>query len=130
MNSHQFNIMDPSANNGIMNSDMGLNQMNFVDPQYINEQQQAFNKINLDSKKPKKPQNNFMNEDPQSNEDNLNMDMLVGGGGAMNIGDDNGFGEQQPKKKKTKKKKKVKKNNPIEIIDDLNTPDVPVVLDP
>jgi hypothetical protein len=58
------------------------------------------------------------------------MDMLVGGGSALNIGDDNGYGEQQPKKKKTKKKKKVKKNNPIEIIDDLNTPDVPVVLDP
>jgi hypothetical protein len=65
MNSHQFNIMDPSSNGGggIMNSDMGLNQMNFVDPQYINEQQQAFNKINFD-KKPKRAQNNFMNEDP------------------------------------------------------------------
>jgi len=63
MNSHQFNIMDPSGNNGIMNSDMGLNQMNFVDPQYINEQQQAFNKISYD-KKPKRAQNNFMNEDP------------------------------------------------------------------
>jgi hypothetical protein len=57
------------------------------------------------------------------------MDMLVGGGG-MNIGEDNGMGEQQPKKKKTKKKKKAKRNNPIEIIDDLNTPDIPVVLDP
>jgi hypothetical protein len=63
MNSHQFNIMDPSSNGGIMNSDMGINQMNFVDPQYINEQQQAFNKINFD-KKPKRAQNNFMNEDP------------------------------------------------------------------
>lgn len=60
----------------------------------------------------------------------MNIDMLVGGVGAMNIGEDNGFGEQQPKKKKTKKKKKAKRNNPIEIIDDLNTPDVPVVLDP
>ena len=59
------------------------------------------------------------------------MDMLVGGAGAMNMGDDNGmyYGEQQPKKKKTKKKKKVKRNL-IEIIDDLNLPDVPVVQDP
>lgn len=112
-----------------MNSDMGLNQMNFVDPQYINEQQQAFNQFNFE-KKPKRPQNNFMNEDPQNDEDNINMDMLVGGGGPMNMGENNGFGEQQPKKKKTKKKKRAKRNNPIEIIDDLNTPDVPVVLDP
>jgi hypothetical protein len=60
------------------------------------------------------------------------MDMLVGGGRALNIGEDNGmqYGEQQPKKKKTKKKKKARRNNPIEIIDDLNTPNLPVVLDP
>lgn len=76
-----------------------------------------------------------MNEDdPQNNneEDNVpNMDMLVGCAGGMNMGDDNGmyYGEQQPKKKKTKKKKKAKRN-PVEIIDDLNTPDVPIVLDP
>jgi hypothetical protein len=75
---------------------------------------------------------NEAEQPPPNEDDNINMDMLVGGGPGMNIADDNGmyFGEQQPKKKKTKKKKKVKRNNPIEIIDDLNTPDVPVVLDP
>jgi hypothetical protein len=136
MNNNQFPAMD--VPNGIMNSDMGINQMDFVDPQYINEQQQAFNQASNPKKNtaPKqRPQNNFMNEaeqPPPNEDDNINMDMLVGGGAGMNIADDNGmyFGEQQPKKKKTKKKKKVKRNNPIEIIDDLNTPDVPVVLDP
>lgn len=134
INNNQFAI--DFNNNGVMNSDIGLNQMNFVDPQYINEQQEAFNQINNNGKKPKqRAQNNFMNDDGALNnkdEDNVpNMDMLVGGAGAMNIGDDNRmyYGEQQPKKKKTKKKKKVKRN-PIEIIDDLNLPDVPVVQDP
>jgi hypothetical protein len=62
--------------------------------------------------------------------------MLVGNGGMGYAGpmdgmDDNEYpSDQQPKKKKTKKKKKKMRNNPIEIIDDLNTPELPVVLDP
>ena len=133
-----------------MNSEMVLNQMEFVDPHFINEQQQAFNIHNGNKKTKKKRENNFINDFDDNNPQNFrksednNLDMLVRGDemdGGLGMGmagpmdgmgdNDELFGNQQkPKKKSTKKKTKKKRNNIIEVIDDLNTPEVPVVLDP
>jgi hypothetical protein len=130
-------------NNDVMSAMGGMNQMDFVDPHYINEQQQAFNIFNSNNnngktKTKKKRENNFVNEMEQQqqqyppnvmNSEENNLDMIVGGGiggGPMDAMDgDDIYGDQNMPK--TKKKKR---NNPIEVIDDLNTPELPVAVDP